>query len=322
MQIQHTDHFQVRQADWEADQLALRAVRLAVFVREQQVPETIEWDVLDQEAVHLIAESDDGRTIATARLLPSGQIGRMAVLPDLRGRGIGSRLLIELLRFARLQGYPSLFLHAKHNSVEFYRKLGFEAVGEIFEEVGIAHQMMCLNQQKLSPSIEIQTRTLAQHSGRLKLVELPLQQQAVDALASQSNRELRILTPDLEPLLYDRATFLEQVKRLAVERRGHLPVRILLLDAGPALRRGHRLIELSRKLSSAVQMRAIPEEFAERCDHYLLADNTGYVLSRHAVPRTLLLDFNAAATVRRMQREFERIWEQGTVHLGLRRLYL
>ncbi len=76
------DHrYSLRRADWERDQAALRAVRLSVFVREQQVPEALEWDGRDDNAVHLIAESEDGAVIGTARLLPSGQIGRWRSCP-------------------------------------------------------------------------------------------------------------------------------------------------------------------------------------------------------------------------------------------------
>ncbi|MGB5832596.1 MAG: GNAT family N-acetyltransferase, partial [Thiohalocapsa sp.] len=80
MQNRDNDHFTVRRADWRSDQDALRAVRRAVFVREQLVPEQLEWDGADGNAIHLVAESEHGAAIGTARLQASGQIGRMAVL--------------------------------------------------------------------------------------------------------------------------------------------------------------------------------------------------------------------------------------------------
>jgi predicted GNAT family N-acyltransferase len=322
MQTQAPLRFTVRRTDWSSDQTALRAVRLAVFVHEQQVPEALEWDGFDDEAVHLIAESEDGRPIGTARLLTSGQIGRMAVLPDWRARGIGTRLLIELLRIATDAGYPTPFMHAQTAAARFYRALGFETAGEVFEEAGILHQRMVLNDQELPLMVDIQTRVLGQTESLFKLDSPRVQRHAVAALAKQARREIRLLSPDLEPILYDQEPFLEQISRLAVDRRGRLPVRILLIDAEPVLRRGHRLVELSRKLSSAIQIRAVPEEFAEQCDHYLLADDRGYCLRRYAAPRTVLLDFNDAAAVRRMQRGFDKIWEQGAVHIDLRRLHL
>ncbi|MGD9409716.1 GNAT family N-acetyltransferase [Thiohalocapsa sp.] len=134
--------FRIRRAQWERDNAALNAIRRQVFVREQGVPETLEWDGLDADAVHLLAEDGDGRPIGTARLLPSGQIGRMAVLAEHRRRGVGRALLLELLRIARADGNERLFLNAQLAALPFYSTLGFEPDGEVFEEAGIAHQRM------------------------------------------------------------------------------------------------------------------------------------------------------------------------------------
>jgi len=317
------DHrYSLRRADWKRDQAALRAVRRSVFVREQQVPEALEWDGRDGSAVHLIAESEDGATIGTARLLPSGQIGRMAVVPDWRKRGVGTHLLAELLRIADDEDSPTPFLNAQTMVTRFYVALGFEPVGDGFEEAGIPHQRMELKHGRLSLTLDIETRLLGQTNGLLRLDEPRMLQRAVAVMAAQARRELRLLTPDLEPILYDQARFLDNVTRLAVDRRGRLPVRILLIDAEPALHRGHRLIELSRKLSSAIQIQAVPAELAEQCDHYLLADDSGYCLRRYSAPDAALVDFNASAPVRRMQRDFEQLWAQGEVHSALRRLHL
>ncbi|MGB5734344.1 MAG: GNAT family N-acetyltransferase [Thiohalocapsa sp.] len=318
--IEH--QYTIRRANWEQDQEALRNLRQAVFVREQGVPEALEWDGRDDDSLHLIAEAGDGMAVGTARMLTSGQIGRMAVLPEWRDRGIGTRLLAELLRIAHAEDCPARFLNAQIGAMPFYERLGFKAVGDGFDEAGIAHQRMELADAGLPLALDIRTRLLGQSAGLLRLTEPDMLRLAVATMAEQARRELRLLTPDLEPILYDQAPFLDQVSRLAVDRRGHLPVRILLVDAESPLRRGHRLIELSRKLSSAVQIQAVPAEFTEQSDHYLLADDSGYCLRRFNAPNAALVDFKAAAAVRRMQQGFEQLWAQGTVHVGLRRLHL
>ncbi|MGB5831370.1 MAG: GNAT family N-acetyltransferase, partial [Thiohalocapsa sp.] len=292
----------------------------AVFVREQLVPEQLEWDGADGDAIHLVAESGPGVAIGTARLLASGQIGRMAVLSEWRDQGVGTRLLMELLKIASATRYPTPFMHAQTAAVPFYRALGFKAEGEVFEEAGIPHQRMVLDTPKRLPKGGDSDRILGQTGGRFRLEEPHRLQQTVATLVAQARRELHVVTPDLEPTLYDRAVFLEQVRRLAIDRPARLPVRILLADADPAIRRGHRLIELSRKLASAVQIRAIPDEVVDSCDHFLLADDSGYCLRRLAAPETSLADFNDTASVRRLQQSFDRIWEQATTHAGLRRL--
>jgi predicted GNAT family N-acyltransferase len=136
--------YRIRLADWRQDADKLRDLRRAVFVNEQGVPEALEWDGRDADALHLLAEDAAGRPLACARLLNDGRIGRMAVLAHYRGRGIGAALLARLIDIARRQGLAELHLHAQLDTVDFYRRAGFCAEGAVFEEAGIPHQVMTL----------------------------------------------------------------------------------------------------------------------------------------------------------------------------------
>ncbi len=134
--------FTVRLADWPIHSKTLLAVRFTVFVREQGVPPELELDEHDATARHLLASDAAGKPIGTARMLADGHIGRMAVLPSWRGRGVGSALLQELLRIAEQRGYERVFLHAQCSAEGFYRKLGFTPVGEVFIDAGMDHRQM------------------------------------------------------------------------------------------------------------------------------------------------------------------------------------
>lgn len=112
---------------------------------EQGVPEELEWDGLDDEATHLLAVDMVGQTIATARMLADGHIGRVAVQKPWRGQGIGKRLMVRLIDLAREQGFRRVFLDAQVEAIAFYRKLGFIPVGEIFMDAGIPHRHMYLD---------------------------------------------------------------------------------------------------------------------------------------------------------------------------------
>jgi predicted GNAT family N-acyltransferase len=130
-----------------ADRPALAELRRRVFVEELGVPPEIEQDAADDAAVHVISRADDGRVVATGRLLlPQGAgpatIGRMAADASVRGGGHGSAVLAELHRQAAARGIPEVELHAQITARRFYERAGYEAVGQEYEEAGIRHITM------------------------------------------------------------------------------------------------------------------------------------------------------------------------------------
>jgi predicted GNAT family N-acyltransferase len=126
---------------WEEAREEASRIRFAVFVEEQGVPREIELDERDAQCVHALARVD-GRAVATGRLLPDGHIGRMAVLKEWRGTGLGSRILERLVERARERGEREIVLSAQVHAMPFYARHGFDAVGEAYEEAGIPHQDM------------------------------------------------------------------------------------------------------------------------------------------------------------------------------------
>lgn len=128
---------------WAAGRRDLERIRRAVFVHEQGIPESDEWDAEDATSVHVLATLNR-EPVGTGRLNPAGKIGRIAVLPGLRGRGIGSMILDALLHEARRLGIREPCLHAQLQAVPFYERLGFERKGEVFDEAGIPHVRMSL----------------------------------------------------------------------------------------------------------------------------------------------------------------------------------
>jgi predicted GNAT family N-acyltransferase len=131
----------IRLDDWHVLEPMLRRVRTAVFIAEQGVPEVLEWDEHDAESLHAVALID-GEVAGCARLLPDGHIGRMAVLPDFRGQGVGSEMLVCLIDAARARNMTLLQLHAQSHAAGFYRKAGFVSDGPEFDEAGIPHIRM------------------------------------------------------------------------------------------------------------------------------------------------------------------------------------
>ncbi len=134
--------YYIRLAHWPQDSAALRLVREKVFVEEQHVPVKLEWDGLDPECLHLIAQDAEGNPIGTGRLLPDGHIGRMAVLQEWRGHGVGTALLLALMEAGRKRGFRKLILASQVRAMPFYEKQGFIAEGGVFDDAGIPHRHM------------------------------------------------------------------------------------------------------------------------------------------------------------------------------------
>ena len=134
--------FTVKPVYWTATQTTLRAIRTKVFVEEQGVPPDLEWDGLDEHAYHVIAYAPDGTPIGTGRLLQDGHIGRLAVLREWRGKGVGRSILDMLMVIANKMGNDIVRLHAQTRVLDFYIGRGFAKQGTEFMEAGILHIAM------------------------------------------------------------------------------------------------------------------------------------------------------------------------------------
>ena len=120
------------------------AIRRAVFIDEQRIPEAEEWDAHDATCLHYLAEADS--PAGTARLIAKGdvaKIGRVAVLPAYRGAGLGARLMQAVMADARARDFRQAELESQVYAVPFYERLGFVAEGPAYDDgSGIAHRLM------------------------------------------------------------------------------------------------------------------------------------------------------------------------------------
>lgn len=316
--------YRIEQADWSKDGRAVRLVREAVFIDELGGDLQREWEHQDASATHLLARTLDAERapIGVVRFAASGQISRLAVIEAWRRQGVGSALLASAVRMIGSLRRVTAWLDTEAAQVDFFRARGFAEEPAAGEPAAAADTRMRLTTPEALMRADLGSRVLGETSGRLFLEGSELVAQAVGQLARQARRRIDLLSADLQPALYDQPAFLLAVRHLAIELRGRLPVRVLVIDPEPAIRRGHQLIELSRALSTDIQIRAVPQDWAEHCDQFLLCDQDGHCVTRFKDPRRTLVDFNAGAETRRLRRLFDQIWDQGEIHQGLRRLYL
>ena len=137
---------QVQTGDWATLHQPASSVRTAVFVEEQGIAREDEWDAADATAVHAVVTNLLGMPVATGRLLRDGaansgsaRIGRMAVDRTLRGAGVGRQVIEALQQAAAKRGDRRVVLSAQRSAEGFYQRLGYQLVGEPYDEVGIAH---------------------------------------------------------------------------------------------------------------------------------------------------------------------------------------
>ena len=140
----------VRLAETAAEIATCLRLRWTVFVEEQGVRPSEEIDAHDRtDAVHALALVD-GVPAGAARLMflePNGEPGlaklqRMAVIDDVRGRGVGRALLAFLEAEARRRGARAFTLGAQTHARAFYEKQGYAARGGEFDDAGIPHIRM------------------------------------------------------------------------------------------------------------------------------------------------------------------------------------
>jgi YbgC/YbaW family acyl-CoA thioester hydrolase len=139
----------LKTGSWQALKHLAAPLRTEVFVEEQEIPMELEWDSLDDSALHAVIVNKLGQPVATGRLLQPqpkvAQIGRMAVAKALRGGNLGRQVVEALMAAAKQRGDHQVILHAQCSAEGFYKRLGFEAHGDVFQDAGIDHIEMTLS---------------------------------------------------------------------------------------------------------------------------------------------------------------------------------
>ncbi|TWI53129.1 putative GNAT family N-acyltransferase [Pseudomonas duriflava] len=304
----------IRLADWKRDNKLLRQIRETVFVQEQAVPPEMEWDSEDDQAVHFLALEGE-YAIGTARLLKDGKIGRVAVLKDWRGLQIGSALLQAVLAEAERLGMHRQTLSAQIPAIAFYERFGFSVTSKEYLEAGIAH----VDMTRYSPPVLEPALHLEKQEVRFDTAEAAAEH--ILALLNQARRTICIYTPDLEPLLYNRSDIEHSLTRFLLAHPRN-QIKLLVKDTSPAIRRGHRLINLSRRLSSNFYIRKCSPNYPAEELAYLLVDDSGLVIRKNPQLYHGVAYYSAKRIVRLQQNRFDMTWQTAVSDPNMRSLLL
>ena len=297
--------FAVAMTGFEPVGAELYRIREQVFVREQGVPPELERDEADRDCTHVIARDASGQGIGTGRITTDGRIGRMAVLREWRGRGVGDAMLRALVGHAREQGLAEVQLHAQAPAIGFYAARGFFPVGERFQEAGIEHQAM---RMPLPRAGAVETREDAVA--------------VTAAVVSGARGRVWIRSRELDPGVLDAEPVLEALRAFAVGGRGR-EVRIILHDPAAPQRAHAPLLGLAQRLPSVFLFRAVDDPVDRSyVPAFLASDAGGYYFRR--LGHRFDGDWDPAdpGRARQLAESFKPVWERSRPCTELRALGL
>jgi predicted GNAT family N-acyltransferase len=308
-----SNEFEVQRVSWEEARDTLRAIREQVFILEQGMPPELEIDGQDEAAYHFLG-SLDGVPVACGRLQATGKVSRISVLPVHRGRNFGRKVLDAIIAEAGRLGLPHLYLHAQAHAGGFYRKAGFVASGEVFDEAEIPHIAMALDLQLPLDENPLDQPVSAVHYPQ------PFAAAAV-ALCQGARRELRIQSPQLDHRVFDRPELVDAISALA--RSGaQACVQILISDPRPLVQRGHRLLELARRLPSTVLIRQLSEHPQWNDETVVIRDRNGVLYKPGGSDHEGFFEPDSPASTRKHLELFDELWRQASADPDLRSLTL
>tara|TARA_B110000196_G_scaffold309684_1_gene311606 strand:- start:37 stop:960 length:924 start_codon:yes stop_codon:yes gene_type:complete len=288
---------------WENAESSLRLIRQRVFIEEQNVPEDLEWDSLDKQAIHILGK-EGNHPVACARLVKDQILGRVAVLKDYRGHGWGDRLIHAAEQYLLERGKARLSLSAQANSYPFYFKNGYRHDEEMVWDAGIPHLKMTKILSRPNPASK--TYLLGEDQ------ENHYSEQAVAAPAwfqiasSQARREIEIQIKDLAHPVFNNTNCLDNIQRFIRESQQR-KVRILINQEIPGLSE-HPLIQLQQRMSSRIQIRCIEmKSDGDNYGNHIVFDSSGHLRFDYKSTRCC---FDDRLNAKRYKDGFQQNWEK------------
>lgn len=315
----------LRKVTWKDACQALSAVRTEVFVKEQNVPVELEMDDADamDDTHHWLMTNSEGEPIATARMLASGKIGRVAVLKAYRGQHIGNLLMGAIIRFAGESGFMSVYLDSQNSAISFYQKLGFVVEGDEFMDAGIPHHRMTLALSRYFSSADEKPLKPIPFGDRL-MQHLDGEESFVAAgitLFNRANRRVRLYSECFESHWLRNPNLVSAATKWLTS---HKETRLCILTRASANLKKYPqpLLNLAQRMSSHTEVRAIPQLVAFEHHDFMLADHTRIMLQQANRRPEGLFCLHIPTKGKVLHQAFENAWNQSERINELQRLYL
>lgn len=162
---------------------------------------------------------------------------------------------------------------------------------------------------------------LAEAAGTLEFSDVRELRDISTHMLGQARRQLLIFSRDLDASVFDQQLFLDGVKQLALSSQ-YARIQVLLQDNAKAIKEGHRLVELARRLSSAIELHKPHPDHLQQPENFMLVDNSGFVYRKLASRYRGIASFHDPLENRRLDEFFREMWEHSEPDPELRRLYI
>lgn len=295
---------------WKNSAETLRQIRREIFIEEQQVPESEEWDNRDTAADtnHYLIFFED-KAIGCARLLNNGHIGRLAIRKDFRNKGFGRQLLRNIVQAGLNQQYREsrdgdIFLHAQIDAIPFYQKLGFCVIGNRFIDAGIPHKTMVLE-----PTRDVLETLYLDDVIRLAHVQ-DFEFHLAQSIA-YGRRSLDLFCHHLTPTIWGQAEVVRSISALA-RRNPHANIRLLLQDSTPIVGAHHPLLTLTQRLTSHMNLRVLDHDIRPVDSAYAIIDTRQLIYFNNENELSGFANYVAPAECRHLLDDFQRLWEHNS----------
>jgi hypothetical protein len=135
---------------------------------------------------------------------------------------------------------------------------------------------------------------------------------ATETVAASGQRLISIMTPDLEPEIYDQAALLETIKRFVL---GHsfAKVRVLMRDQARLSNGANRFIAMAHRLTSYLEIRLRAPQYRELSAAYCIADDRAIVYRVRADRAEGIAGFNNPPIARQYLQEFDAVWQASEI---------
>lgn len=156
-------------------------------------------------------------------------------------------------------------------------------------------------------------------SERIQIESRKLNQDAILKLLSSAQNQICIISRHLDPTVFSKQGLIENASDF-IRRSKTASIRILVHDTDPMVKNNHRILTLSQRVSSKIEIRTICNDYSQFNQSYVVADTSGYIHNLKGDLYDAEVNFNDPDKSKELMENFKNIWEQSQQEAEVRRL--